>query len=81
MESESKSPSSDPHSQANAVAAWRWPTVVVVLALMVLVAYIVSIKTAKDAATGTIQETRKTIAEIRAKQRSGLPLLPTPRMR
>ncbi len=64
MESEPESPLHDPQSQANAVAAWRWPAVVVVLALMVLAAYIVSIKTAKDAATGTIRETRKTIAEI-----------------
>ena len=32
--------------------------------MMVLVAYIVSLKTAKEAAAGTIRETRETIAEI-----------------
>ncbi|HCE05832.1 MAG TPA: hypothetical protein DEQ62_05820 [Verrucomicrobiales bacterium] len=63
---ESENPKPEPQSQSTPVsaAAWRWPIVVVVLAMMVLVAYIVSLKTAKDAAAGTIRETRETIAEI-----------------
>ena len=63
-ESENLSPEPQPQSPPVSAAVWRWPIVVVVLALMVLVAYIVSIKTAKDVATGTIRETRETIAEI-----------------
>ena len=63
---ESENPKPEPQSQSTPVsaAAWRWPIVVVVLAMMVLVAYIVSLKTAKEAAAGTIRETRETIAEI-----------------
>ena len=62
---ESENPKPEPQPQSTPVcAAWRWPIVVVVLAMMVLVAYIVSLKTAKEAAAGTIRETRKTISEI-----------------
>ena len=63
MESENPKPEPQPQSTPVSAAAWRWPIVVVVLAMMVLVAYIVSLKTAKEAAAGTIRETRETIAE------------------
>ena len=64
MESENPKPEPQPQSTPVSAAAWRWPIVVVVLAMMVLVAYIVSLKTAREAAAGTISETRETIAEI-----------------
>ena len=64
MESENPKPEPQPQSTPVSAAAWLWPIVVVVLAMMVLVAYIVSLKTAKEAAAGTIRETRETIAEI-----------------
>ena len=64
MEKEPETTSNPEVQPAEQWAPWRWPIVVLALAFMVLIAYIVSIKTAKDVTVGTAREAKETVAEI-----------------
>jgi hypothetical protein len=49
---------------SSSLAVWRWPMVVLALGVMLLIAFLYSIKAAKDATLGTAKELTDTVKEI-----------------
>ena len=64
MSNEPEPPSEDSHAHSSGASQWRWPIVILTIATMALVAYIYSVKTAKEVAENTARKTQETLRDI-----------------